>query len=60
LHESADGKFQGIGHSEGMVKYNAILESGERKTIEGPFKLYMTRDFDWWSIMYFVMAGFNE
>ncbi len=60
LNESEDDKQQGIGHCEGMVKYNAILESGERKTIEGPFKLYMTRDYDWWSIFYFVMAGFEE
>ena len=60
LKESSDDKMQGIGHSEGMVKYDAILESGERKTIQGPFKLYMTRDYDWWSIFYFVMAGFGE
>jgi len=60
MKESEDDKLQAIGHSEGMVKYEAILENGERKTIEGPFKLYMTRDYDWWSIFYFVMAGFNE
>lgn len=60
LKESADDKLQGIGHCEGMVKYDAILENGERKTIEGPFKLYMTRDYDWWSIFYFVMPGFGE
>jgi hypothetical protein len=60
LHESSDDKMQGIGHCEGMVKYDAILENGERKTIEGPFKLYMTRDYDWWSIFYFVMTGFDN
>lgn len=58
LYASTDGHQQGLGHSEGVVKYDAILGSGERTTFEGPFKLYMSRDFDWWSIFYFVMEGF--
>ena len=60
LHASTDGRQQALGHSEGMVKYDAVLENGERKVFEGPFKLYMSRDFDWWSIVYFVMEGFTE
>lgn len=51
---------QGLGHAEGMVKYDAILESGERKTFEGPFKLYLSLQYEWWSVFYFVMEGFNE
>ena len=59
-----DIKFQferesGIGHSEGFVKYTAILESGERTVSEGPFKLYLSLDHDWWNIFYFVFPGFS-
>lgn len=50
----------GFGHAEGMVKYNAILESGERKPVEGPFKLCLSLDCEWWSIFYFVMEGFED
>ena len=49
----------GIGHSEGFVKYTAILENGERKVIEGPFKLYLSLDHDWWNIFYFIFPGFS-
>ncbi|MBK9731490.1 MAG: hypothetical protein IPO83_09400 [Chitinophagaceae bacterium] len=52
-------KPQGLGHAEGLVKYDAILESGERKSFEGPFKLYMALEYGWWSIVYFVMEGYN-
>ncbi|MEP7128349.1 MAG: hypothetical protein ABI729_05750 [Chitinophagales bacterium] len=55
-----DEPMQGIGHAEGMVKYEAILENGETRQFEGPFKFYMTREYDWWSIFYFVMPGFEE
>jgi hypothetical protein len=59
LHEGEEG-IQSLGHSEGVLKYEALLESGERKTIHGPFKLYMAREFDWWDIVYFVMPGFER
>ncbi len=54
-----DEQLQGIGHAEGMAKYDALTEQGEMQTFEGPFKLYMTRESDWWSIFYFVMPGFE-
>ena len=50
----------GLGHAEGMVRYDAILESGKRKTFEGPFKLYLSLQYEWWNVFYFVMEGFNE
>ncbi|MEO6167609.1 MAG: hypothetical protein ABIO46_14470 [Chitinophagales bacterium] len=53
-----DQEPRGLGHAEGIVKYDAILENGERKSVEGPFKLYLVLEHDWWSIFYFVMEGF--
>ena len=48
----------GLGHSEGTVKYSAIMENGEIIVIEGPFKLYMSYESNWWNIFYFVFPGF--
>ena len=49
----------GLGHAEGAVKYSAITESGEMVNIEGPFKLYMSHEYSWWNIFYFVFPGFE-
>jgi hypothetical protein len=49
----------GLGHAEGMVKYNAVLENGEKITIGGPFKLYMTFEGGWWSIFHIIFPGFE-
>lgn len=49
----------GMGHSEGMVKYDAVLENGETVNLEGPFKLYLSYEDGWWSICYFVFPGFE-
>jgi hypothetical protein len=48
----------GLGHAEGHVQYNAIMENGEIIKFEGPFKLYMTNEGGWWNIFYFVFPGF--
>ena len=55
LHDEAPG----FGHSEGMLKYDAVMENGEIIHYEGPYKLYMIREDKWWSIFYFVMPGFE-
>jgi len=49
----------GLGYSEGAVKFDAVLESGETVRIEGPFKLYFSNQSGWWSIFYFVFPGFT-
>ena len=49
----------GIGHSEGGVKYICVLENGEKQFIEGPFKIYFSNQFGMWEIFYFVFPGFN-
>jgi hypothetical protein len=53
------GEEGGMGHAEGMVKYDAILDNGEIIHFEGGYKLYMQRQGNWWDIFYFVMPGFN-
>ncbi len=55
--EQPDGSF--MGHSEGAVKYDAVLENGEQMHFSGPYKLYMLREDNYWSIMHFVMEGFS-
>ncbi len=54
--EQADGT--AMGFSEGMYKYDAIMENGEVQHYEAPYKLYMRREDNCWSIFYFIMPGF--
>lgn len=54
LHEE-----NGMGHAGGFVKYNGILENNEQLSIKGPFKLYLSLDYGWWSIAHIVFPGFE-
>jgi hypothetical protein len=47
----------GLGHAEGYTKYNAILENNDKIIISGPFKLYLSLQYGWWSIFYIVFPG---
>ncbi len=58
--EREDGTDGMMGFSEGAVKYDMIFRNGERKEIDGTFKLYMNCRFGWWNIYYFYLAGFNN
>lgn len=49
----------GIGHAEGLVKYKATLENNEQADIRGPFKLYLSSTYGWWSIFHIVFPGFE-
>lgn len=49
----------GMGFAEGGVKYQAVLPSGEKSLVEGSFKLYMSLEYEWWEIFYFVFPGFE-
>ncbi len=60
LHESTDGTNEGMGFAEGGIKYLATLESGEQQLIEGPFKIYFSREYGCWSIFFFYLTGFNS
>ncbi len=55
LHDEGNG----MGHAEGLVKYDGVLDNGEVIHFEGGYKLYMQRQGNWWDIFYFVMPGFN-
>ncbi len=49
----------GVGHAQGFLKYNAMLENGEFILFDGPYKLYMERTDIYWSIFYFEIPGFE-
>ena len=49
----------GMGFSEGTIKYDLLFKNGERKIIDGPFKIYFTRTWNVWGIFFFYLAGFN-
>ena len=51
---------EGMGFAEGMVKYTVVLESGEKKPVEGPFKFYFSRIYGRWRIFFFYLTGFNS
>ncbi|HSN62144.1 MAG TPA: hypothetical protein VLR49_14490 [Ferruginibacter sp.] len=57
VKEQEDGT--AMGFSEGMYKYDALMENGELIHFEGPYKLYMRRTDNYWGIFYFVMPGFK-
>ena len=58
LHEEEEGKTS-MGFSEGRITYEIVWSTGERKLIDGPFKIYFTRTWDVWGIFFFYLAGFN-
>jgi len=49
----------GLGHAEGGVKYDAVLENGETIVMQGGFKLYLSNENGWWSIFHIVFPGFK-
>jgi len=59
LSSNATGVNEGMGFAEGMVKYTAVLETGEKKFVEGPFKFYFSRSYGRWRIYFFYLTGFN-
>ena len=54
-----ENKKCGLGHAEGMFKYDAAIENGETIQIEGPYKLYMINEDGFWRIFYFVFPWFS-
>ena len=49
----------GLGFCEGAVKYHAVREGGEAVPVEGPFKLFLSNEGNWWHIFYFIFPGFK-
>lgn len=58
LHEGEDDKTS-MGFGEGRITYEIVWPMGERKLIDGPFKIYFTRTWEVWKIFFFYLAGFN-
>ncbi len=59
VFEIKDETHTGMGYAEGMLKYDALLEKGESIHYEGPYKLYMQMENNYWNIFYFVVPGFK-
>jgi hypothetical protein len=51
--------FIGLGFAEGMLKYDALLEKGEVIHYQGPYKLYMQMQDNYWDIFCFIIPGFT-
>lgn len=49
----------GMGHAEGFVKYTAVLEGGEEVIKKGPFKIYLSCEYGWWTIFSIIFPGFE-
>ena len=59
IFEIKDEINTGMGYAEGILKYDALLEKGESIHYEGPYKLYLQMEHNYWNIFYFVMPGFE-
>jgi len=57
--KEGDERVEAVGHAEGELRYVAVLENGERKKIEGPFKIYLNCEYNWWQIYFFYLPGLN-
>jgi len=57
--ELQEADSRGMGFAEGVLKYDAVMDNGETMHYEGPYKLYMQMEDNWWSIFYFVVPGFK-
>ena len=50
---------EGMGNSEGGIKYDIILNDGKKIKIDGPFKIYFNKVYGMWEIFFFYLPGFN-
>jgi hypothetical protein len=55
---NSDGE-TGMGHAEGALKFDAVMENGEILHFEGPFKLYLSLQYNYWNLFYFIIPGFK-
>ncbi len=59
IREEIEDGPSGMGFSEGEIQYDMVFKDGERKKIHGPFKIYFGRKWEFWSIYFFYLAGYN-
>ncbi len=49
----------GMGHIEGIISYNAVLDNGDVVPYKQPFKLYCGLVYSQWQIFNFIMPGYT-
>ncbi len=57
--EVDEAEEKGMGYAEGTVSYDAMLENAENIHFEGVFRFYLSMEYQWWSVFYFVFPGFR-
>ncbi|WP_118953286.1 hypothetical protein [Taibaiella helva] len=57
--EEGNGEPEGPGYAEGMITYNATLESKETETVEAPFRISMAWINGYWEIVNVIMPGLS-
>jgi hypothetical protein len=55
--EGEEQALQGLGYSEGLVKFTVMKKDGSSRQISGPFKFYFQLEYDCWAIMYIIFPG---
>ena len=50
---------EGMGNSEGGIKYSILLNDGKNIKIDGPFKIYFNKVYGMWETFFFYLPGFN-
>ncbi len=48
----------GMGHVEGNLKFDAIVSDGEKIHFEDGYKIYLSYEFGFWNVVYFIIPGF--
>lgn len=52
-------KVSGMGHAEGVVRFDAMSITGEKMAVQKSFILYMAREYDYWTIVNFEVPFFD-
>ncbi len=58
LDDENDEDTLGMGHAEGAVKFDAVLENGEIIHYKDAYKIYYTYKHGYWYIMSFILPGY--
>lgn len=59
LTTETNDRSEGMGNSEGGIKYSILLSDGKNIKIDGPFKIYFNKVYGMWEIFFFYLPGFN-
>jgi len=59
MKEETEEAPSGMGFSQGEIRYDMIFKDGGRRKMHGPFKIYFGRQWGFWNIYFFYLAGYN-